>query len=332
MSVNCNLWGALLGVCVGLMAASSAGVAQQTTKPIRVGLLVSGFAPEYADHDRGLMAGLGNYGYIEGKNLTVERRYGQLETNRIFGLAQELARMELDAIVTVCTTTTRAVLSATSRTPIIMVSVSDPVGHGLAASLARPGTNVTGRSNLSRELVPKLLQVFNETVPGANRIAVLLNNLNPLHEPLWAEALSASQPLKIELIRIDGHLPAGFDAAMDKVLSSQANGLFVLPDDPPSLHLRSRIAAFANKHALPLFGPYGEVFETEALLSYGENLEATSRDAARYINKIVHGANAAELPIEQPTRFVLTVNLRAAKQLGVTVPPSVLLRADRVVE
>jgi putative ABC transport system substrate-binding protein len=293
---------------------------------------MSGFPPEYADHDRGLIAGLRDHGYIEGKNLTLHRRYGQLEVKRIYSLAQELAKMELDAIFTVCTTSTRAVLSATSRTPIVMLSVSDPVGHGLAASLARSGINVTGRSNLSRELLPKLMQVFHDAVPQADRIAVLLNSLNPLHAPLWAEALIAARPLNVELVRIDGRLPAGFEAAMQAVLAAKANALLVLPDDAPTLHLRPQIAAFASKHMLPLVGAYGAVSESEALLTYGENPETTAREAATYVNKLVHGARPAELPIEEPKRFVLAVNLRVAKKLGVTIPPQVFLRADQVFE
>jgi putative tryptophan/tyrosine transport system substrate-binding protein len=323
---------ALLGFGLTLTVLSNPGLGQQSVKPVRIGIFMSGFPAEYASHDRGLIAGLRERGYIEGKNLTVVRRYGQLDMQRIFGFAQELATMELDTIVTVCTATTRAAVSATSKTPIVMLSVSDPVGHGLAASLARPGMNVTGRSNLSRTLVPKLLQVFRDAVPTADRIAVLVNSHNPLHEPLWAEALIASQPLNVSLVRIDGHLPADFDVTMERVLNLMANALFVMPDDPPSLHLRPQLAAFAKKHRLPLVIPYGDVFEDDALLRYGEDLDATARLSATHIDKIAHGANAGDLPIEQPTRFVLAVNLKVARYLGITIPPSVLLRADNVIE
>jgi putative ABC transport system substrate-binding protein len=192
--------------------------------------------------------------------------------------------------------------------------------------------NVTGRSNLSRTLVPKLLQVFHDTVPASDRIVVLLNNHNPLHEPLWAEALDAAGPLKLNLIRIDGHLPVDFDVAMKRVLSSKANALLVLPDDPPSLHLRPQLAAFAKDHRLPLILPYGDVSEDEALVSYGESLEDTARLAAAHVAKIARGANAADLPIEQPTRFQMTVNLKIARHLGITIPAAVLARADRVIE
>jgi putative ABC transport system substrate-binding protein len=327
-----NSFCSALGFCVALTAVSNTAVAQESARPVRVGLFVSGFASEYAGHERGLIAGLRDHGYIEGKNLTVVRRHGNLDRQRISGFAQELAKGELDAIVTVCTVTTQAALGATNRTPIVMLSVSDPVGHGLAASLARPGTNVTGRSNLSRTLVPKLVELFHEMVPGADRIAVLLNSHNPLHEPLWSEALTAAQSLKLTLMRIDGHLPGDFDAAAERILSSKANALLVLPDDPPSWHLRPRMAAFAKEHRLPLILPYGDVSEDEALLSYGESLETTARLAAAHIDKIARGANAAELPIEQPTRFRLTVNLKVARHLNITIPATVSVRADRVIE
>jgi ABC-type uncharacterized transport system substrate-binding protein len=331
MSLANSRW-SVLGFCAVLTAVSNTGLAQESPKPVRVGLFMSGFAADYAAHDRGLIAGLRDHGYIEGKNLTVVRRHGNLDMQRISGFAQELAQSELDAIVTVCTVTTRAALRATKRTPIVMLSVSDPVAHGLAASLARPGTNVTGRSNLSATLVPKLVEVFHQMVPGADRIAVLLNSRNPLHELLWAEALAAAQSLKLNLIRIDGQLPGDFEAATERVLSSKANAILVLPDDPASLHLRAQVAAVAKEYRLPLIFPYGDVSGDEALLSYGESLETTSRLAAAHIDKIVRGANAAELPIEQPTHFHLTVNLRVARHLGITIPATVVVRADRVIE
>jgi len=327
-----NSFCSALGFCVALTAVSNTGLAQEPARPVRVGLFVSGFASEYAGHDRGLIAGLRDHGYIEGKNLTVLRRYGNLDIQQISGFAQELAKSELDAIVTVCTVTTQAAMRATKRTPIVMLSVSDPVGHGLAASLARPGTNVTGRSNLSRTLVPKLVELFDDMVPGADRIAVLLNSRNPWHEPLWAEALAAAQSLKLTLLRIDGHLPGDFDAATKRILSSKVNAVLVLPDDPASLHLRPKMAALAKEHRLPLILPYGDVSEDEALLSYGESLESTARLAAAHIDKIARGADATELPIEQPTRFRLTVNLKVASHLGITIPATVLARADRVIE
>jgi ABC-type uncharacterized transport system substrate-binding protein len=326
--VTFSLFLALLALLIG---GTAAAFAQDARKPIRIGLFVSGFPTEYATHDQGLIAGLRSYGYVEGKNLIVERRYAQFQPERMASLAQEFARMDLHALVTVCTSSTKVALSATRTTPIIMLSVSDPVGLGVAASLPNPGRNVTGRSSLSRELIPKIMELFYEAVPTADHIAVLINTRNPAHEQLREDALRAAQRLNLTLVPIPAPLPAGIDAAMDSVLSSRAKALFVLPDDPPSLHLGPRLADFAEQHALPLFGSY-TLFATRALLSYGENLEATARESAAYIHKIVAGANPAELPIEQPTRFELSVNMKMAKQLGITIPVSVLVRADRIIE
>jgi len=297
---SCTL---LLGTLAVLIFGASPTFSQQSSKPIRVGILASGFEPFYAAQNRGLVAALRDHGYVEGKNLIIERRYGHLDGNRFSVLAQELAGMNLDAIVTVCTGTTRAVKGATNSTPIVMLSVPDPVGQGLAASLAHPGANVTGRSSQHFELVPKILQVFHEAMPNADRIAVLVNTPNPL-----------------------------LDEALGSVAKSNANALFVLPDDPPTYNLRSRIIAFARERALPLLAPYREVVEDGALISYGESFEDAAQGVVLYLDKIARGANPAELPIMQPTRFELTVNQKVARELGITIPVSVLVRADRVIE
>jgi putative ABC transport system substrate-binding protein len=321
-----------LGTFAVLIFGASPAFSQQSSKPVRVGVLMSGFEPFYAAHDRGLVAGFRDHGYVEGKNLIIERRYGQLDGKRFSVLAQELAGMNLDAIVTVCTGTTRAAKGATNSTPIVMLSVPDPVGQGLAASLARPGANVTGLSSQHFDLVPKILQLFHEAVPKAGRIAVLVNAPNPLHKEAWADALTASQSLNVDLIRIEMQGAEGLDAALDSVAKSNANALFVLPDDPPTFNLRRRIIAFARERALPLLAPYREVVEDGALVSYGESYEDAAQSVALYVEKVVRGTSPAELPIMQPTRFELTVNQKVAKELGITIPVSVLVRADRVIE
>jgi putative ABC transport system substrate-binding protein len=326
---SCTL---LLGTLAVLIFGASPVFGQQPSKPIRVGILASGFEPFYAAQNRGLVAALRDHGYVEGKNLIIERRYGHLDGNRFSVLAQELAGMNLDAIVTVCTGTTRAAKGATNSTPIVMLSVPDPVGQGLAASLAHPGANVTGRSSQHFELVPKILQVFHEAMPNADRIAVLVNAPNPIHEEAWTEALAAAQSLNVDLIRIEMQGAEGLDAALESVAKSNANALFVLPDDPPTYNLRSRIIAFARERALPLLAPYREFVEDGALISYGESFEDAAQGVVLYLDKIARGAKPGELPIMQPTRFELTVNQKVAKELGITIPVSVLVRADRVIE
>jgi putative ABC transport system substrate-binding protein len=322
----------LLGTFAVLIFGASLAFSQQSSKPIRIGVLMSGFEPFYAAHDRGLVAGLRDHGYIEGKNLIIERRYGHLDGKRFSVLAQELAGMNLDAIVTVCTGTTQAAKGATNSTPIVMLSVPDPVGQGLAASLAHPGANVTGRSSQHFDLVPKILQLFHEAVPKAGRIAVLVNAPNAFHQEAWAEALAAAQSLNVDLIRIEMQGAERLDAALDSVAKSNANALFVLPDDPSTFNLRQRIIAFAREHALPLLAPYREFVEDGALISYGESFEDAAQGVALYVDKVVRGTNPAELPIAQPTRFELTVNQKVANELGITIPSSVLVRADRMIE
>jgi putative tryptophan/tyrosine transport system substrate-binding protein len=210
--------------------------------------------------------------------------------------------------------------------------VPDPVGQGLATTLARPGANVTGRSSQHFDLVPKILQLFHEAVPKAGRIAVLVNAPNPLHQEAWADALAAAQSLNVDLIRIEMQGAEGLDAALESVAKSNANALFVLPDDPETFNLRRRIIAFARERALPLLAPYREVVEDGALMSYGESYEDAAQSVALYVEKVVRGTSPAELPIMQPTRFELTVNQKVAKESGITLPVSVLVRADRVIE
>jgi putative tryptophan/tyrosine transport system substrate-binding protein len=328
--VSCTVL--FLGLFAVLVLGASPAFGQQSSKPIRVGVLATGFEPFYAPQDGGLVAGLRDHGYIEGKNLIIERRYGHLDRKRIGVLAQELAGMNLDAIVTVCSTTTGAAKGATNSTPIVMLHVPDPVGQGFAASLARPGTNVTGRSSQHFDLVPKILQLFHEAMPDVRRIAVLVNAPNPFHQGAWAEALSAAQSLNVDLIRVEMQGAPGLDAALESVAKSNADALFVLPDDPTTYNLRSRIIAFARERALPLLAPYREVVADGALMSYGESIEVAAQGIALYLDKIARGSNPAELPIMQPTRFELTVNQKVAKELDITLPVSVLVRADRVIE
>jgi putative tryptophan/tyrosine transport system substrate-binding protein len=322
----------LLATFAVLILGASPALSQQSSKPIRIGVLLTGFEPFYAGHDRGLVAGLRDRGYIEGKNVIIERRYGHLDQKRHSSLAQELAGMNVDAIVTVCSGTTQSARRATNSIPIVMLQVPDPVGQGFAASLARPGTNVTGRSSQHFDLVPKILQMFHEAMPKADRIAVLVNAPNPFHQGAWAEAIAAAQSLDVDLIRIEMQGAADLDAALESVAKSNANALFVLPDDPTTYNLRSRIIAFTRERALPLLAPYREVVEDGALMSYGESYEDAAQGIALYLDKIASGTNPAELPIMQPTRFELTVNQKVAKELGITIPPSLLVRADRVIE
>lgn len=212
-----------------------------------------------------------------------------------------------------------------------MSIVADPVGEGLVQSLARPGGNVTGRSGQGRDLVPKMLELFHSTAPHAELTAVLVNTRNPLHESLWRDAEAAAQSLHMKLLRVETPGAAGLDAAFDAIVKARADALFMLPDDTMSFNYRTRIVEFAGTHRLPsLFGP--SEFVEAGGLSYGENYADSYRQSTVYIDKLVHGASPADLPIEQPMHFELVVNLKTAKAIGIAIPQSILLRADKVLK
>jgi putative ABC transport system substrate-binding protein len=315
------LWGA------GIAAARD----ERRAPPLHVGLLLSGFEPHYAKVEQAFLAGMQEAGLVEGENLTVERRYAHLEPQLMASYAKELAAMKLDAIVTGCTGSTRAVQRETGSIPIVMASVADPVGQGFVKSLARPGTNVTGRSSQSRALVPKMLELLREAVPRAERIAVLVNTLNTVHEPLWHDVLAAAAALPIKLVRVEMRGPPDMDAMLERLARSHADALLVLPDDPALYNLRARLVARAAALGLPSLFGMREFVDEGGLMSYGERFDDTYRDAAPYVAKVARGTNPAELPIEQPTHFELVINLRTAAALGLTIPRAVLLRANATV-
>lgn len=312
---------------IGLRPAGAAGPG----KTARVGMLLSGFEPSYAQAERAFLAGMREIGYEEGRNLVVERRYAHLEPERMRGAANELAQMKLDAVVTGCTGSTRAMQRATQATPIVMASVADPVGQGFVKRLARSDTNVTGRSSQSLDLLPKMLELFTTAVPTASRIAVLVNVLNTVHETLWAQTLAAAASHRINLVRVEVRGPAGLDAALETLAGSRADALLVLPDDPMTYNLRARIVEFAARARLPTFFGFREFVDAGGLMSYGEKFADTYRFTAPYVHQVVLGADPAELPIQQPTRFELVVNLKTAAALGIEFPRSVLLRADAAI-
>lgn len=312
-----------------------AGIATADTgspgKSIRVGLLLSGFESTYPLAERAFLEGMREIGYVEGKNFVLERRYAHLQPQRMATVAKELVDLNLDAIVTACTGSTRAVQRATARAPIVMASVADPVGQGFVRALARSGTNVTGRSSQSRELVPKMLELVHAAVPTAQTIAVFVNTLNTAHEPLWQDAVAAAPAQGVRLVRVEVRGPADLDAALDTLATLRVDALVVLPDDPMTHNLRGRLVAVANLRRLPAIFGMREFVADGGLMSYGESFADTYRHAAAHVGKVVRGANPAELPIEQPTQFELVINMKTAAALGLAVPKVLLLRADETI-
>ena len=324
---------AVIAVGALLLTASAAALAQSPEKKARIGILVGGSLAQRGHLEQALLQGLREQGYIEGKNLILERRYADGRPDRTPEFARELAAMQLDAVVTTCTPTTRAAQMAVGSTPIVMAAVADPVGQNLIASLARPGANITGLSSQAEDIMPKMLELFASVLPKPTTVAVLTEAKSQVHPRMWQALGPVAQKLKIELVKIDVdgagdvNLPAAFEAAREK-----ASAIFVLPDEPLFLSRRAEIVALAAKHRLPAFYGAREFVDDGGLVSYGENLRTAYRNAASYISRVAGGARPRDMPVAQPTKFELVVNMKTAKALGITIPQSVLLSADEVME
>jgi putative tryptophan/tyrosine transport system substrate-binding protein len=271
-------------------------------------------------------------GYVEGRNLAIEYRFAEGKFDRLPTLAQELVRLEVDVIVTVVTQASLAAKHATRTIPIVIVAVSDPLGTGLVASLARPGANVTGTSAMSADVVGKSLELLKEAVPAVSRVAVLWNPDNAIFQAsMLRETQLAAGRLGIELRTYAARDPDEFEPAFAGLTSAQAGALLVLTDPKYGPHA-ARIADLAIKFRLPAMYGVREYAAAGGLMAYGTNFTALFRRAADYVDKILKGAKPADLPVEQPTKFELVINLKAAKALGLTFPPGLLAIADEVIE
>jgi putative ABC transport system substrate-binding protein len=325
---------AFLGTMVGgLFAAPLAVEAQQAAKLYRIGFL-SPSSPSDVRRLRffeGFRNGLGELGYVEGQNITIESRWAAGKYDRLPGLAAELVRLKMDVIVTVAVPAIRAAREATSTIPIVMASVVDPVATGLVASLARPGGNITGLSNMAPQLVGKQLEMLKEVVPKASRAAVLWNPANLGNAPQLRAAEVAARTLGVRLQPVEARGPSEIDSAFAAMTKEGAGAVVVLVD-VLFVDQRTRIANLAATHRLPAVYGTPEPVEAGGLMAYGPSFLYNYRRAAVYVDKILKGAKPADLPIEQPTKFELVVNLKTAKALGLTIPQSLLSRADEVIQ
>lgn len=303
-------------------------LAQTVDKTLHVGILSSGSRENRDSLDQALVQGLRDQGYVEGKNLIIERRYS---SSKVKDNATELAGMKLDAILTTCTGSTRTMKAATSTTPIVMAAVSDPVRQGIIASLARPGQNVTGTTSQAEDLLAKRLELLATLVPKSTTVAVLANANNPVHALGWPRLASAAQEMNLILLKVEFKESDELAAAIDTAVRAGAGALFVMPDDPMVINLRPQIVELAAKYRMPDFYWASEFVAAGGLMSYGENLGSSYRAAAAYMDKIKKGANPGNLPVEQPTRFELVINMKTAQALGLSVPQSLLMRADTVI-
>ena len=276
--------------------------------------------------------GMHALGYVEGRNWVLDERYAEGKVERLAPLAQELINRHPDVLLVATTPGNVAAKAATSRIPIVMVLVADPVGAGIVPSLAHPGGNITGVTNIVAELAGKRLELLKEIIPTTSRVAVIVNPDNPNAPPQMRSAEAAARTLGIKLgpvlaVRSAGDLEKAFDGA----LHAHADGALRMIDALVFI-LRKETAALAIKHRLPVVYPSREDVEAGGLISYGTNILEQFRQAAAFVDKILRGAKPADLPVEQPTKFELAINLKTARALGLTIPPSLRLRADHVVE
>ena len=319
-------------LALGVVLALHLADAQQASKVPKIGYLASGTPASLAHLVEAFREGLRELGHFEGKTFVLEPRYGEAKPERLPDLARELVRLKVDVIVTTSDATIAAVKRATRTIPIVMAFSSDPVGTGFVASLAHPGGNVTGLSMVSAELSGKRLELLREAVPGLSRVAFLWNPDVRGHLHDYKETEAAARSLHLELQSVEVSRVEDLDQAFSAVTSQSAQALVVPVANPVAVQNRGTIAAFAQRNRLPSMYGAKEYVEAGGLMSYGPSTPAMFRRAATYVDKILKGAKPAELPVEQPTKFELIINMKTAKALGLTIPQSLLLRADQVIQ
>jgi ABC-type uncharacterized transport system substrate-binding protein len=306
---------------------------QQPAKAARIGILsLNRAATPHAVE--AFLQGLGDLGYVEGRNVVIEYRDAGGKPDRLPALAAELVALKVDVIVAPSTPAALATKQATRTIPIVFAGVADPVADGLIAGLAHPGGNVTGLSNLSPELVGKRLEQLKQLVPGVRRVAVLWHQGGTdgrTEKDMMKAAEGAAQALGLQLRFVETRGPADFDRAFSEVTKARAGAMTVLPIAIFGVD-RKGLVDLAAKNRLPVVYPSREYVDAGGLMAYGANLADLHRRAATYVDRLLKGAKPGDLPVEQPTKFELVINLRTAKSLGITVPQSLLLRADNVIE
>jgi putative ABC transport system substrate-binding protein len=324
----------LAGTGAMLLSAPLDAEAQQAAKVPRIGYLANNLTAN--PHLReAFLQGLRDLGYVEGRNVVIEYRSAEGKSERLPTLAAELVALEVDVIVAPGTPLALAAKQATRTLPIVFAAFGDPVRSGLATSLARPGSNATGLSILlSSELVGKYLELLNQAVPGVSRVAVLWQRGGlgeRTEQDLLKGAEVAARALGVRVQFVEARGPADIDRAFSDMTRARAGALAVLATSMLNSE-RRRLVDLAAKNRLPAMYPYREFVEAGGLMAYGADLADLTRRAATYVDKILKGAKPADLPVEQPTKFELVINLRTAKAIGLTIPQSLLLRADEVVQ
>ena len=319
----------LVPLAFGVLWATLPADAQQPRKVPRVGFVCALSGP--SSHTEEFLRGLRELGYVEGKNITVEYRFADGRLERFRDFAAELARQKVDIIVAASAQAIQPAKDATRTIPIIMAQSEDPVGSGFVAGLARPGGNLTGLTTMSPELSGKRLELLKDVVPRVSRVAVLWNGANPVAALELRETEVAARALGVKLQPLKVRGPNDLGRAFSAMTRERAGALIVLPDFMFFVH-RARLVDLAAKGRLPVIYEGPEFAEAGGLLAYGPRYDDLFRRSAAFVDKILKGARPADLPVEQPTRFDLVLNLKTARALGLAIPQSVLIRADRVIQ
>jgi len=316
-----------LSITLGPLAAEG----QQTRNVPRIGVLVGGSVSSDSARIEAFRQGLRELGYVEGKNIVVEYLYAEGKPDRLRELAAALVRLKVDVIVTAGPAATRSAKEATATIPIVMAQVSDPIGGRFVASLARPGGKITGLSTMTPEISGKQLEFLKEILPRLSRVAVLGSPTQPGYAQILRETELAAAALGVQLQPLDALGPKDIETSFRAASKDRADAVMVLPS-PVLFSQRKQIADLAIKSRLPTISSWPEFVADGGLMTYSANINDLFRRAATYVDKILKGARPADLPVEQPTKFELVINLKTAKALGLTIPQSLLVRADQLIE
>jgi putative ABC transport system substrate-binding protein len=327
-----RLIGLAVVLTLSLTLAPLAGEAQPTGKLRQIGYLDQGSADRNTPYLDGLRRGLRELGWLEGQNIAIEARFAEGQTDRLPELAAELVRLKMDVIVTSTTPAALAAKQATTTIPVVFGFAADPVGSKIVTSLARPGANITGWTHQGHELRAKYLELLKEAVPAASRFGVLWNPANQAHKPSLKVIEAAAQRLRVKLHLAGVQDPKLLEPTLSDLVTKGIQALVVFPDGM-FLAQTSLIIAFTARHRLPTMYGLREYPEVGGLMAYGTNLADMHRQlGASLVDKILKGANPANLPVAQPTKFELVINAKTAKALGLTIPQSIWVRADQIIE